>query len=101
MDRLSTHNGKSLVILKKGQDFIVDDDGKIDFSLGDKNGRAPKPGQSFSIRYFMNPVWVITSMRPHPIHNIYTQTKVAEPTLLHLPITVTGTLDFVLSSRSS
>ena len=100
VDRLSIYDGRGLVLLKEGQDYIVDAEGSIDFSLGDKNGRAPKPGQSFSVRYFMNPVWVVTSMQPHPIHNIYTETKVSAPTLLHLPVTVSGTLDFVLSGRS-
>lgn len=47
----------------EGVDFIITDDGYIDWTLGDSLGTAPAIGARYSVRYFARPVYVV---RDHP-----------------------------------
>jgi hypothetical protein len=99
VDRLTFFRGRSLVVAERDVDFQVTDDGWIDFSLGDANGNAPAVNQLFSIRYFFNPVFVVTSHKPYPAQNLYTETLVPAKTLQQLPISVSLTFDFRMGKR--
>jgi hypothetical protein len=96
IDRLSCMRGGKRVVLDKDVDFVVTGDGKIDFSKGDAMGTAPPVGAHFSAKYYINPVWVITSLKPHAIQNAWTATGVPKPTMLDLPASVTAQLDFMM-----
>jgi hypothetical protein len=100
VDRLTyfkSDNHEELVSLVRDQDFTVTEDGAIDWSLGDVTGRAPSTGRLFSVKYLINPIWVVLGLRPYPTQNLYSTTKLPAKTLLHLPMSVSAQLDFRFS----
>ena len=59
-----------------GDELVADTDfkvsnGKIDWTLGDSNGNAPKAGERYSVQYFMHPVYVVKNF-PYAIRSSYT-----------------------------
>lgn len=45
--------------MEESVDFVVTDDGYIDWTLGDARGSAPALGQQYGVRYFARPVYVV------------------------------------------
>lgn len=80
--------------LTQGQDFTVTDDGKIDFTLGDANGKAPVENARYSVAYYGNPRYVITD-HPHAFRDSFTAVKAPEPAFTPMPVQASGKLDFM------
>lgn len=51
----------SLSTRVEGVDYVINEQGNVDFSLGDANGRAPEMGAQFSVSYFARPSYIITN----------------------------------------
>jgi hypothetical protein len=49
-------------LLEVGVDFEVNDDGRVDWSLGDAAGTAPSVGHYYAVSYYTNPVYLVTSL---------------------------------------
>ena len=81
--------------LQAGVDFAITSEGNIDWTPGDKLGTSVKPGQTFTMSYWTSPRWIVTSLKPHPIQNIWSETKVPAPVYLQLPYTVMCQLDWL------
>ncbi len=47
------------VELIEDTDFVVDDDGKLDWTLGDDAGTAPAVGEYYTVRYYARPRFVL------------------------------------------
>lgn len=81
--------------LVEGVDYVITSEGHIDWSEGDRLGTSVKPGETFTMSYWTSPRWIVTSLRPHPIQNIWSATKVPAPVYLQLPYTVMCQLDWL------
>ena len=82
-----------VVVLRDGVDFTVTEDGKIDLSLGDQNGTAPKPGTRMSTTYLAHPVWIVVQFSPYAAQFTYQTEQVPEPVLIELPKSMKCELD--------
>jgi len=51
-------------LLREGADFDILPDGTLDMSKAFANGNGPAIGDRFSVKYNMNPVWVVTALEP-------------------------------------
>lgn len=89
-DGLSTLND----VLIEGQDFVVTDAGKLDFSLGDSNNTAPVEGARYSVTYYARPRYYVAD-RPHTHRDSVTKRKRVEETPLLLPIQAHCSLEFM------
>jgi len=80
--------------LTEDTDFIVTNDGKIDFSLGDTAGTAPATGIRYSVSYFARPRYYVAD-HPHTHRDsVYIRKSVTESPL-SLPIQVQCSLEFM------
>jgi hypothetical protein len=86
-------NDHDVVVLQEGSDFIVTTDGKIDFSPGDNNGRAPEPNTRVSVVYLAHPVWIVSQYAPYAMQFNYQTEQVEEPLLIELPKSMKCELD--------
>ena len=86
-------SGKPLE-LKPGEDFTVTEDNKIDWTIGIPNGRAPNPGEYYSMQYYMHPVYVVRSM-PYQYRDITFKLKSPNLDLMNLPTKVQAWLEFL------
>jgi len=80
--------------LKQDEDFIVTAEGKIDWSQGLSSGRAPNPGEYYSMQYFIHPVYVIRSM-PYQFRDSVHKVKQVQQELTNLPTKVMAWLEFL------
>jgi hypothetical protein len=80
-------NGIAGDVLQLGQDFVVTSDGRIDWTLGDTKGTAPRPGERFSIYYNCRPAFRVISY-PHTVRATRGKKKSPDDYPLILPVSV-------------
>jgi hypothetical protein len=93
VNRIMHRVNNRAVLLRIGVDYDVTDDGKIDWSKGDRIGTAPRLDSVICANYYIHPVYVVTSLAPYGVRVSKTNTGVAEETPLLLPFTVMAKLD--------
>lgn len=90
---------KEIVDLVPGVDFGIDEDGLIDWTAGIATGRVPAVDTTIALVYWTHPRYVITSLAPFPMQNVYTNENVPTPLRQNLPITLEATIDFLRVDR--
>jgi len=80
-------------ILTPDTDFVVDGAGKIDWTLGDANGKAPLEGAYFAMSYYARPRYVVVDY-PHSFRDTWIKNKAPTPTYAPLPVQVVAQLEF-------
>jgi len=80
-------NGVAGPELKRGTDFTIDASGRIDWSIGDAAGTAPRPGERFSIYYICRPAFRVISY-PHTVRQTRGQKKSPEDYQVITPVQV-------------
>jgi hypothetical protein len=92
--RIVLDDNKLPLELKNDEDFVVTEDGKIDWTLGMSSGRAPSPGEYYSMQYFIHPVYVVRSM-PYQFRDSVHKVKQVNQELVNLPTKVMAWLEFL------
>jgi len=80
--------------LTEGVDFVVTNEGALDFSLGEVLGTAPSEGIRYSVAYFARPRYYVAD-HPHTHRDSIRKFKSATESPLALPIQVRCTLEFM------
>jgi hypothetical protein len=80
--------------LTEGEDFVVTEDGEIDFSLGDASGTAPAEGLRYSVSYYARPRYYVAS-HPHTHRDSTRRRKSTTEAPITLPIQVECSLEFM------
>jgi hypothetical protein len=80
--------------LVEGTDFVVDGDGKVNWSLGISLGTSPAVGARYSLSYYCAPRYVSVDI-PHTIRDTWTKTKAAVPGFVALLSQTTAMIDFL------
>ena len=88
-----TGETKASNTLQAGTDFTVSS-GKLDWTLGDANNKAPGVGAKFSIAYYGNPRYIITD-HPHAFRDAIVQGKSVTASHTPMPVQASGRLDFL------
>lgn len=81
-------------VLIEGDDFIVTEDGDIDFSLGDASGRSPVVGARYSVSYYARPRYYVAE-RPHTHRDSTSKRKAPDESSLLMPIQAHCSLEFM------
>lgn len=82
-----------------GVDFRVDEDGLIDWTIGDARGTTPAVGVNIGVTYWIQPRFVVTSLAPYPTQNSWTEENRSTAFRLALPNSVQAELDFLQQDR--
>jgi hypothetical protein len=90
---------REVVELREGLDYTITEHGAIDLSLGDQNGRAPKPETMLSATYLAHPVWIVDQYAPYAFQFQYQTERVEAPLLIELPKSMKCKLDVYGRSR--
>lgn len=69
--RRQASDGSAGPLLSLGTDFMVDAQGRIDWTKGDLAGTAPPVGSSYAVRYFAHPRYVVLE-RPFVVRDTRT-----------------------------
>lgn len=85
-------------ILTESVDFVVSQDGNLDFSLGDTSGTAPAAGVRYSVSYYAHPRFVVVD-HPHAFRDTFTKRKSPHENFKPLPIQCNARLEFLNSDR--
>lgn len=87
-------------VLYQGEDFDVDGNGDIDWSLGVASGSAPAEGERFSMSYFVAPVYVVEDL-PFSVRD--TQIKQKQPVAIHarMPVNAKLVLEFMSTDKDA
>jgi hypothetical protein len=81
--------------LVENEDFVITDDGRIDWDLGDEAGTAPEEGAWYSARYYARPVFIVKGL-PYVRRDGFTQPYDAPSASLELsPILVHASPEFL------
>ena len=80
--------------LVENTDFVINADGKIDWSLGVTAGTAPTTGERYTISYYINPVYVIKSF-PYSQRVTYSVEKSATEVRTELPVLADAWLEWL------
>lgn len=80
--------------LRADVDFVITDDGRIDWTLGDGNGQAPTEGQWYTLTYYHHPRFVVDSI-PHGWRDTRITYKHPESILAPMPVQCMGKLEFM------
>lgn len=81
-------------VLVEGEDFVVTEEGDIDFSLGDSNGKAPLEGARYSVSYYARPRYYVAE-RPHTHRDSTQKRKATEESPLMMPVQAQCSLEFM------
>ena len=85
-------------VLRQGVHFETDAAGRVDWSLGDAAGLAPRPtepgrsGGSYAVTYLHHPSYLVQNW-PYPLRVIHTQRKVASPQHILGPVSAMAMLE--------
>lgn len=90
---------KEIVDLVPDVDFQIDEDGLVDWTYGLAASRVPAVGTVIGVTYWCHPRYIITSMAPYPLQNVWTGENVPAPIRQSLPTSVKGELDFLRTDR--
>lgn len=80
--------------LTVGTDLVITAEGKIDWTLGIANGKAPVEGSHYSVAYYANPRYVIVDY-PYASRDTYVKTKQATATFTPLVVNAMARLEFL------
>jgi hypothetical protein len=106
--------------LTRGVDFVINNDGQIDWSLGDAAGAAaeavahaanpnhqphpikvvPAVGDYYTIQYYMNPRYVVRTF-PYQFRDTVIKEKKPSPSFTNLPTKVMAWLDFLTGASNA
>jgi hypothetical protein len=84
----------------RGVDFEIDDDGNVDWSLGDIAGTAPAVGSYASFSYYTHPVYLVTSL-PFGYRDTMVGAKATGVTQHGLAIRVSAELEILGGTREA
>lgn len=82
-------------LLTVGVDFDVTVDGKIDWTKGIANGKAPVEGGRYAMAYYAHPRWVVVN-HPHAIRDTNVGFKKSAPEHQPLPVQAVCKLEFLV-----
>jgi hypothetical protein len=85
--------------LVQDTDFVVDANGKIDWTLGDAAGTAPSVGHYYTIQYYMRPRYVVRTF-PYQYRDTFMKTKAPSVTFTNMPTKCMAWLDFITGQSS-
>ena len=63
--------------LVEGVDFVVTDEGKLSWSLGDANGTAPDVGEKYALAWYGHPSYLVLN-HPHLVRATFTGTQTGQ-----------------------
>lgn len=84
----------STMTLIEGTDYVVSVDGKVDWTLGVANGKAPAAGIHYALSYYARPRYVVTD-KGHNTRDTFTQIHAATPTFQTMPLHATVKLEYL------
>jgi len=87
----------STLLLREHADFDVLIDGTLDMSKSFANGNGPAVGDRFSVKYNMNPVWVVTGLEPQYYRTQRDKDLPKAEDLIAFPRSVMMGVDFVVN----
>lgn len=87
-------SNKTTDALVEGVDFTVTVDGKIDWTLGIANGRAPALNAYYTISYLANPRYMITDVS-HAVRDTYVQEHAPAAVFSTMPIQGFARLEYL------
>ncbi len=85
--------------LEEGLDFVIRNDGQIDWALGNSAGTAPSNGDFYSVSYYTNPTYIVDSI-PHVFRDATTRIKSASDTLSVYPTQVICKLEYLINREA-
>jgi len=80
--------------LVEGVDFAVTVDGRVDWTLGIANGRAPVLNAYYTISYVARPRYMITDLA-HAVRDTYVQSHAPSPVFSTMPIQGSARLEYL------
>ena len=83
--------------LTSGVDYVVTEQGRIDFTLGDQAGTAPATGDRYSITYYASPRYYVAD-HPHAHRDSVHLRKSPDESPLLMPVQVNCSLEFMGTS---
>ena len=85
--------------LERGVDFVINNDGQIDWSPGDA-ADVPAVGDYYTIQYYMNPRYVVRTF-PYQFRDTVIKEKKPSPSFTNLPTKVMAWLDFLTGASNA
>lgn len=86
-------------VLEVGTDFVVTDDGEIDWTLGEALGTAPAQDARYSVQYYGHPTYIVRDF-PFTIRDTYVKKKTADAAFVPLPRRAMCWLEYLGNSLS-
>lgn len=83
-----------------GVDFVINNNGQIDWTLGDTAGTAPAVGHYYTIQYYMNPRYVVKTF-PYQFRDTIIKEKIPNESFVNLPTKVMAWLDFITGTNNA
>ncbi len=91
--RVMAADGTGGPVRELGVDFVVDSEGRIDWTLGEGLGTAPVIGEPYAVSYYFAPRWVVAEHK-FALRQTDAQTETIEQVHQPLPVAVECKLDW-------
>jgi hypothetical protein len=86
-------------LLREHRDFVVQPDGRLDLSRGDRNGNAPETGDRLALKYVMNPAWVVVALDPQYFRSNRDQYTPRPEDLIQFPRSLLVGVDYLVQEE--